>query len=364
MNTKKNAKTESDIENFDVILAPDEITEEDADALSEKGLKGSSTIVSYDDAYRNHPYTKEFRRLPAKEQNQTFYKYACLVEEEDISDTKRNLAYEKIFASLYAFIAGIISQMCRKYVSSGYREDLFQSAYTGVLMHLDEYDPDRGQPSTFFFKHIRFELQACMRNVSGASKYYDAISMKVQRAITHFQNIDKPYSIVDLARATDLSVGSVEAALRCINAANAGMIEDLLSLQSEDDSPELAAEKTEKKNLIESALSRLDPIQRSCVKLYYGFGTGEHLSLSKIAKVLNMSPDSVKKAFNRGMRCLRNDEELVKTRGYIETPREREAAIECASMPGYNVGAVEEAELELIDGFIATHDNENDKKSK
>lgn len=340
------------------LLSVVDIDDDDSDILYERGYDdeyvAGTTYGKYDESYRYHPYAKEFKSLTVAEKKAAFRGLVDVLESSAPGSRKYEQAYGQIFAALYGFIAGLVSGMGKRYLSTTIREDLYQSAYLGVIKHIKKYDPSRGgQPSTFFFGHIRHELQECLRTVVGNGKYYDAAALRVQRVIARFENDNKTYTIVDISRTADLPISTVQHALSCINMAQASNIDELQNLQSDDDSPVICAENAERKTIVIDALNQLDDVQKRVIMMAHGFTTGEEHSVTQIAAALKMSPDCVKKALNKAKRELKKDDKLIALVHHESHNNDYTAAMsEAAAAILPPIKLISEAEIELIDDGI------------
>ena len=338
------------------ILSVDNIDDDESDALYARGYDddyvAGTTYGKYDESYRYHPYAKEFRKMTVAEKKKAFNELVEVLKTNKPGDKEYEQAYAKIFASLYGFIAGLVSGMGKKYLATTTREDLYQSAYLGVIKHIKEYDPSRGgQPSTYFFGHIRLELQGCMRNVVGNNKYYTAAALRVQRAMARFENENRSYTVIDLARATNMSINTIERAIKCINMSNVGTLDDLNNLESNENNPVIAAEDAERRTIVADAINNLNEMQKQAILLIYGFVTGKKMSITKAAAHMGTSPDCVKKALSSAERVLAKDRRMAALLNIPKTEsNDYEAALRAESaMHVPSLDVISGAEVELID---------------
>ena len=167
------------------------------------------------------------------------------------------------------------SEIERKYGSfKDDKEDLYQSCMVKILEDLDSYNPELGNFTTYFQRSI---TNACSNYLSQkhhhSSPYYADKARKVKRAIDDLEKQGIKWTATDIAVKTGMSRKNVDDALilieRCEKEGELAFDSETKNASAEKGivSPEIYYIDQIRKNLLEEALSTLDPLERELIEV-------------------------------------------------------------------------------------------------
>ena len=225
------------------------------------------------------------------------------------NEKKREFAQETMAGELEGFIRSIIKKSYSSYTSKHY-EDLVQCGRMGVVVAMQDYDPAKGQPSTYFHSFIVHEIQDYINKVvNKTTPYYSVNIKKIKKAINQFENLHLSYTAKDISIQTGIPLTTVERTLRTMNG-------------NSEISLEFCGDKLEGPNFYDPVSTYLDKentefiyktiseylTQEEAVFVFYAHGLGdvEKLNLKQIALKMNISLDKVKKIKTSAHCKLRN----------------------------------------------------------
>ena len=105
-------------------------------------------------------------------------------------DAAKRAAQEGACRDLEFFIISIVSRKFSTYVEKDreFFEDLVQAGRIGVITALPKYNPDKGMPTTYFFKQILHEMTSQVNTMKHDTKSYVATTKK------KIQEVDRQFA--------------------------------------------------------------------------------------------------------------------------------------------------------------------------
>lgn len=242
------------------------------------------------------------------------------------SEWKNNQARERACELMQNFIYSIIHKRYRTYTHQ-YWSDLCQAGYIGVLTALEKYDPEKGKPSTYFYRHIIHEMQAFIdQEVNKMTPHYSANTRKVDKAIASFEANGTPYTQVDIAIQTNLSVETVNKVLSMKNSRQEvhsdAMPVSCLEAKLENHDTKTPEEELLEKEKYATLYEAMDEILTSEEKKVIAYSIGLYgyktLSNKAIAEKLHMPIDKVRKLYSSTLKKLRLSNMKYCLKDYLE----------------------------------------------
>lgn len=148
--------------------------------------------------------------------------------------------------------------------------ELMQTGRIAIIEHLPEYDETLTLPTTFFAYHIRSALCKYVNaEYNNNSLYYAQKGRQVKRAINDFKQKGESFSLEDLARATDLTLPTIENTLEQLDMNVSASLDESINVKSDYYTPESVYEKKEITEIILESLEILDDEERDVIEALY-----------------------------------------------------------------------------------------------
>lgn len=245
-------------------------------------------------------------------QNYDFFK---ITEDLHSGDKKRReSAQVKTLDALEGIIMSIIKNNYYTYAPKHF-EDMKSSAQLGIIKAMDDYVPEKGAASTFYYRHIIHEIQKYIDEfVNKTSTHYASNMRKIKKAINEFNNQDVSYTTTDIALFTKMTMETVEQSMSIINYTDNiyfdGCTEGYINKNSSfrrEVNPEYAVEENQANEAIYKALNDCLTIdERAVVMMAIGFGDANPSSYKEISSTLGIPIDKVRKIYNEALRKLKS----------------------------------------------------------
>lgn len=221
----------------------------------------------------------------------------------------REKAKEAIVNELTGFVLYIIKKRYPSYTSR-YYDDLVQCGMEGILIGLKEYDPSKGQPSTYFYPFIVHELQEFInQTVYKTTPYYSVTVKKINKIIAQFETMNISYSARDISIQTDLPLNTVEKTLRIMNGNSEASLDFCSDKVEGPDYYDPVSEYLKKESIefLYKTMKECLTEEEALIMAYlHGVGDLDALPLKAIAQKMNISLDRVKKLKTLAYCKLRN----------------------------------------------------------
>lgn len=255
---------------------------------------------------RDTPVTKK----TMEERRQTFIE---IMEDYHSGDKKkRDKAVEDAIKELDAFIKYTIKKKYSSYSKKHYM-DLLQEGYVGIMEGMKKYDPNITMPTTFFYPYIIHEMQNLItKQVDNTTAHYATNIKKINKVIDEFEAQGKKWTMVDISIQTGMTLETIAQCLDIrryrdeihIDNCPEGLTETR-AFYTKELTPEQAVMEQSDKDILESVLQKLDPLEVTVLEYRYGIHDHETMSEGDTAKALGMPKDRVKKILNGAIRKLR-----------------------------------------------------------
>lgn len=271
-----------------------------------------ATELNYNEDEQIFVWDVENKQIDNKTENSR-QKYIKIMEDYNSGDKlKKKKATDDMIQILSMFVYSIITKYFPSYVK--YKDDMYQEGCLAILKNLEKYDPNIAMPSTFFFVHIKEQINTfIINNVNNISRYYGHNMIKIKKVIKHFEIKNQDYTNEDIAKQTGLSVEQVVYIMNLIkNVINVTYDnnEDLDNLLvGESETLEKSILDNEESKVILKILYTLDEDERFIVMHRMGF-MGKCFSYEDIADMLNISVDKVRKKFKYAITKIKNRTEF------------------------------------------------------
>ena len=203
-------------------------------------------------------------------------------------------------------------------------KDLYQEGCLGVLKGMENYNPKKGKPTTYFGIYIIHEMTEYINlNINKTTSHYSANIIKVKKAINHFEREGREWTVKDIAQETGISAETITQALNIMSSADEVHYDTVDYLDSKMsktfDSPEDTVLKNETTEIIKNAMnSVLTEDEANVIRLKYGLDGEEELSYKNISARLGIQIDKVKKLKNTALRKLSNSKAIKDSFGYLK----------------------------------------------
>lgn len=243
-----------------------------------------------------------------KPENVDEMEYNELVEKCIKGESLMDKAKEEMIDSLNMFIYYVIERKFSTFKK--YTSDLYQEGVIGILKGIDQYRPEKGKPTTYFFIYIVHEMTEFINlNVNKTTSHYSANIVKVKRAISRFEREGRIPTIKDIAQETGISAETIAQAINIMESSKEVHYEtvDYLDTQisQRNTSPEEEYLKNETAKLLQEAIDTLPVDEGNVIRLKYGLSGEEPMSYKNISIRLGIQIDKVKKLNSAGIRKLR-----------------------------------------------------------
>ena len=227
-------------------------------------------------------------------------------------------AKEEAINQLEKLMHSIINIYFYNYAAE-YTPELMQEGALGILKGLKKYNPDLAAPSTYFYWHIKHQMQIFVDEmINGISEYYSVNIKKIKVAIKEINDYNMEYSEVKIAELTKLPLKTVKHSLEILFYSNQLKYDAFpdyyksILIPAESESVENVFVQKESIKITETLISELLNKQEEFVIRYmFGLNSSKICLKSKdIANILNVPPAKIRRVYNSAIKKLKNSELL------------------------------------------------------
>ena len=246
------------------------------------------------------PLVKDALALGSEQKREMIYR---LLHSDDPKEQQEGK--ELLVKELEGYIHKIINTQF-SFVSRDMKEDLFQVGVIGVLANADKYNPDISTLTTYFKKHIVFDISHYIGEQSGTglTKHYATLVGRISKVINDFRLSGTEPTDADIARAAGISVEKVSELKVYLDSAQVSIQDDsfLDSLIESGKSAEDTFMENDQKEKISEALNELDDTESVMVRMRFGFDTDREYKYKEIADRFGCTTDKVRYIINSALR--------------------------------------------------------------
>ena len=215
---------------------------------------------------------------------------------------------EKALAELLEMFDDLIYFWASKFIRYGEPfEDLVQVGYLGFLKAIENYDPEKGELSTYISHCVLGEIKHYLRDKTGNIRIPKTVKKLISSMDAFIDKVweeENRYPTIDeIAKALNIKKESVKELFR--------IKESIMTLSIEELGIEMDKIKSESfqsfrlpvedKIALESALSKLPEIQRKIIEyIFY-----QDLTQGEVAKILKISQSQVSRLFKNALSKLK-----------------------------------------------------------
>lgn len=268
---------------------------------------------------------------------------------------KKQYAQECAIEELKGFIYHIIKKSYSTYAKNNFY-DLIQEGKLGVMEGMKKYDPNKSMPTTFFSPYIKHEIQGHItKQVDKTTAHYSSSIKKINRVIESFESTGKPYTNVDIAIQTGLSLETVNQSMAIknyrdeihIDACVPGMIDNNTTSQRMPTPEEEYFQREETEVLYHAIAETLTPQEIQVCQYHFGLNDTETLSEGEISKKMGIPKDKVKKLINSAIRKLKDSELKNIYRNHLADEDKLIKETQLSTMPSLTINE----QLDILEGL-------------
>ena len=225
------------------------------------------------------------------------YKYS-----DDVA--MKDKAGMKLYCSVYKFIISILAKRYPTYYTR-YQQDMINECSLCFFEKIKDYDPKKAGLMLYMKPHILHQIQNCVDGIEHNTSYYGQQEKKVRKCIKEFEATDTPWDAVKISEKTGIALYTVKKVLAKSENAEISYDTDEFqknNIQSPYQTPEEQVVTDAERNSIYRAIKTLTPDENIVIRLYFGLGYDNTLSIPKIAVLLKKKPDQIKRIHTSGMR--------------------------------------------------------------
>lgn len=231
-------------------------------------------------------------------------------EEADEEDLIKSVLFQKVVK--YGMKLANQMMSTSNLASDAYA-DVQQELAMIFYQKLENYDPMRTTPTTYFKKYFQEVIRNYLLSYSQNLSQYDASNLKrVREAISYYESLGVKPDEELLSNRTGLSKKVIRTTLYNGHNSKRADIEEAIWLKSSIPTPEEAVEETERKQLLYEALTRdLSTDDLKLVILRLNVNGPKEMPYERISKITGIPIRTVKIRLNNAFRVLNQDRELV-----------------------------------------------------
>ena len=220
----------------------------------------------------------------------------------------RETGDKKVLEELLEIFDDLIYYWASKFTSYGEPlEDLVQIGYLGFLKAIENYDPEKGDLSTYISHYVLGEIRHHLRDKIDKIKIPRSVKGLISKMDNFIKEVwekeNRSPSCEEIARHLNITVESVEELFKIKDAMMTVSLEDL-----EIEMDRIRAEKLESFKLpiedkiaLEQALAKLPEVQRKVIEyIFY-----QDLTQTEVAKILKISQAQVSRILRSALENLK-----------------------------------------------------------
>jgi len=220
----------------------------------------------------------------------------------------RETGDKKVLEELLEVFDDLIYYWASKFTSYGEPlEDLVQIGYLGFLKAVENYDPEKGDLSTYISHYVLGEIRHHLRDKIDKIKIPRSVKGLINKMDNFIKEVwekeNRSPSCEEIARHLNITVESVEELFKIKEAMMTVSLEDL-----EIEMDRIRAEKLESFKLpiedkiaLEQALAKLPDVQKKVIEyIFY-----QDLTQTEVAKILKISQSQVSRILRSALENLK-----------------------------------------------------------
>lgn len=220
----------------------------------------------------------------------------------------RETGDKKVLEELLEVFDDLIYYWASKFTSYGEPlEDLVQIGYLGFLKAVENYDPEKGDLSTYISHYVLGEIRHHLRDKIDKIKIPRSVKGLINKMDNFIKEVwekeNRSPSCEEIARHLNITVESVEELFKIKEAMMTVSLEDL-----EIEMDRIRAEKLESFKLpiedkiaLEQALAKLPDVQKKVIEyIFY-----QDLTQTEVAKILKISQSQVSRILRSALEKLK-----------------------------------------------------------
>lgn len=189
--------------------------EEEEKAEEKRNFKVSQCAVEDD------PFAFYNKKLDVERGEKSRERYARLAQ---IARTGNEEERREALAEACFYMKGCVRKFIGKFFwtyvvnDPGYANDLEQEAYFNIMKYLPFYDPKKGLPSTYFYRHIQSAMVTSTNQMKHSITPEDAaLKRKIKRVQHQFEKLGRTPVIADYIIETGETMSKIRSVLRMMN---------------------------------------------------------------------------------------------------------------------------------------------------
>lgn len=256
---------------------------------------------------------------------------------------KKDKAMTKIYCSLYPFIKYLATRYYKDYMPK-HTEDLESAGKIGLFSILNDYDPTKAKPTTWFSRAIIHEMRDYVdREIHHTTPHYQNHLREIRRYINDRQTKGVPYTIDDIMIATGYPKQTIINCTllyernqnqismnQCMESRGGMSIMESISAVSPD--PEDVVIENERnanlKAIMEQVLSK---DELNAIRLKHGFVNNTPRSAADIAAELGLKKQDIRPMISSAERKIRG---ALRKADHVDSSYVKEIKQSCRNM-GY-----------------------------
>lgn len=274
------------------------------------------TVESQTTNASTQPKKEAIKRKPTPQQAKRLEEAKRIMADYHSGDeAKKQQAQIDMIRMLDGYVNKTISDIAPTFHGKDIHDEFVSECHLAILEHMGQYDPEKGQPSTYFLNHLKHAITQMANSLTNRdTQHFSKQANLVRKAQNDLAQKGVNPTPDVIAIQTGQTLKNVMDGLKIITASNEVHFDteqnfDAMTRKREE-IPETSAMEEETKEIWRRAFSKLTPDEEKAFLLYYGIETGKKRSYNQVAKELGKNPKEVSSMIERARRVLQRDETL------------------------------------------------------
>lgn len=221
---------------------------------------------------------------------------------DDVAE--RDKAGYKLYCSLYKYFVSIMSSMFPTYYEND-KEDMLNECAVCFFEKIKGYDKSKGALITYMKKHIIHQITEYVNKKNNKTSYYGQQTTKIKRCIKQMEDAGEEWNDIKISERTGIPIYTVKEVLKqenntIVHIESHTFIEENINdgMHSTPEDDYIAQIEADS---VHRAIKNLTAQEEQIIRLYFGLGYSESLSLAKISKKIGLDISKVRRIHNTGM---------------------------------------------------------------